>query len=81
MRTCLSMGYQMMLYKSLVTATLIILVMIFAVQNAAVVEIQLLFWQVTFPRSLLIFLMLLIGIVIGWVTRSIFRLSRTRNDH
>ncbi len=70
----------MVFYRSLVTAVLIVLVMIFAVQNAAVVEIQLLFWQVAFPRSLLIFLMLLIGIIIGWVTRSIFRISRTRNE-
>ena len=52
------------------------MVMIFAVQNAARVEIQLLFWEVAFPRSLLIFMMLLIGIVIGWFARSIFRISR-----
>jgi uncharacterized integral membrane protein len=52
------------------------MVMIFAVQNAAMVEIQLLFWEVAFPRSLLIFMMLLIGIVIGWFARSIFRISK-----
>lgn len=69
-----------MVYKSLVTAALIVLVMIFAVQNAAIVEIRLLFWEVAFPRSLLIFMMLLIGILIGWFTRSIFRISRNRND-
>ena len=69
-----------MLYKSAVTAVLIILVMIFAVQNAAIVEIRLLFWEVAFPRSLLIFMMLLVGMVIGWVTRSVFRISRTKHD-
>ena len=66
-----------MAYKFLITILLFVLVMIFAVQNAAMVEIQLLFWEVAFPRSLLIFMMLLIGIIIGWFARSIFRISRS----
>jgi len=65
-----------MAYKFLITILLFVMVMIFAVQNAAMVEIRLLFWEVAFPRSLLIFMMLLIGIVIGWFARSIFRISR-----
>lgn len=65
-----------MTFKYLITIFLLVLVMIFAVQNAAVVEIRLLFWEVAFPRSLLIIMMLLIGIVIGWIARSIYRLSR-----
>ena len=65
-----------MAYKLLITISLVVMVMIFAVQNAAMVEIQLLFWEVAFPRSLLIFMMLLIGIVIGWFARAIFRISR-----
>ena len=69
-----------MAYKYLFITILFILVMVFAIQNAAVVEIRMLFWEVSFPRSLLIFTMLLVGIVIGWVTRSIFRISRTRDD-
>ncbi len=68
-----------MVYKSIVPAVLIVLVMIFAVQNAAIVEIRLLFWEVSFPRSLLIFMMLLIGVLIGWFTRSVFRISKNRN--
>jgi uncharacterized integral membrane protein len=55
---------------------LLALVMIFAVQNAAMVEIRLLFWDVDFPRSLLIFMMLLIGIIIGWFSRTALRISR-----
>ena len=65
-----------MKWRILLTITLLILVMIFAVQNAAEVEIRLLFWQAAFPRSLLIFLMLLIGIVIGWIGRSVYRFTR-----
>ena len=65
-----------MKWRILLTIVLLILVMIFAVQNATDVEIRLLFWQVAFPRSLLIFLMLLIGIVIGWIGRSVYRFTR-----
>ena len=43
-----------------------LLVFVFAVQNAAIVELRFLFWVVEFPRSLLIFLTLLIGVVVGW---------------
>lgn len=52
---------------------LLTLLMIFAVQNAAVVQIRFLLWEFEFPRSLLIFLTLLIGIVIGWLTTSALR--------
>jgi len=65
-----------MAYKFSITVFLFLMVIIFAVQNAAMVEIQLLFWEVSFPRSLLIFMMILIGIVIGWFARSIYRISR-----
>jgi len=65
-----------MKFKLTVTLILFLLVMIFAAQNAAMVEIRLLFWQVTFPRSLLIFMMLLIGIIIGWFGRSLYRIAR-----
>ena len=59
--------------KLVITTGLILLVMIFAIQNAATVEIKLLFWDVALPRSLLIFMMLLIGVIIGWFLRSVFR--------
>ena len=65
-----------MTFKLVITTALIVLVMIFAVQNAAVVDIKLLFWDIAFPRSLLIFMMLLIGAVIGWFLRSAFRILK-----
>ena len=52
---------------------LLTLLMIFAVQNAALVQIRFLLWEFEFPRSLLIFLTLLIGIVIGWLTTTAIR--------
>lgn len=62
--------------KLFIAGGLILLVMIFAVQNAATVDIRLLFWDVAFPRSLLIFMMLLIGVVIGWFLRSALRILK-----
>jgi uncharacterized integral membrane protein len=66
----------LMKWQFVVTFGLFVFVMIFAVQNAADVDIKLLFWHVNFPRSLLIFMMLMIGMIIGWFARSLFRISR-----
>jgi uncharacterized integral membrane protein len=52
------------LYAGLV---LLLLVVVFIVQNAAVVEIQFLLWQVSMSRSLMIFTVLAIGVVLGWL--------------
>lgn len=45
------------------------LVVIFIVQNVAVVEIRFLFWSLSMSRAIFMFLLLVIGIVIGWVLR------------
>jgi putative membrane protein len=44
------------------------LIVLFIVQNAAVVEIRLLFWTFAMSRALMIFLVLAIGMVLGWLT-------------
>ena len=43
------------------------LAVLFIIQNVTVVEIQFLFWSIQMSRSLLIFILLAIGIIIGWV--------------
>ena len=52
-------------YKMLTIMILSGLVVLFIVQNVAVVEIQFLFWSTQMPRSLMMFLLLAIGILIG----------------
>ena len=42
------------------------LVVLFIIQNVAVVEIKFLFWSIQMSRSLLMFLLLAIGMVMGW---------------
>ena len=53
---------------------LLVLVLIFAVQNAALIEVQLLRWIVDVRRSVLIAVVLVIGFVIGWCARTIYRI-------
>lgn len=65
--------------RLIATAILILIVVIFLIQNAAVVEIRMLFWEIAIPRSLLIVVMLLIGILIGWFARAMYRITRTKS--
>jgi len=53
-------------YKMLLILILVGLVVLFIIQNVAIVEIQFLFWATQMPRSLLMFLLLAIGVIIGW---------------
>lgn len=46
---------------------LLLLVLVFIIQNAAVVDIRFLFWKVSMSRSLMVFFVLCIGIIIGWI--------------
>ena len=63
--------------RLIATIGLLLLVIVFMVQNAAIVEIKLMVWDVAMPRSLLVLMMLLIGVVIGWFARAMYRISRT----
>jgi uncharacterized integral membrane protein len=66
--------------RLIATLILVLVVVMFLIQNAAVVEIRMLFWQIAMPRSLLIFIMLVIGIVIGWFARAMYKITRTKSD-
>ena len=60
-------------YKMLLLLLLTGLVVLFIIQNVAVVEIQFLLWAVHIPRSLLMFILLAIGIIIGWFLHGYIR--------
>lgn len=57
-------------YKLIAILILVGLVVLFIVQNVAVVEIRFLFWSIQMPRSLMIFLVLGTGMIIGWFLSS-----------
>lgn len=55
-------------YRNVLIATLVLLTLIFIAQNAEIVEVKFWFWTVSTPRSVVIFVSLLIGIIIGIFT-------------
>ena len=61
--------------KAIVTLLLIFAVAMFAIQNAAVVEIQFLFWGFSIPRALLVMVLLLTGFCIGLLVSSLSALK------
>jgi putative membrane protein len=52
--------------KLYIGLALLLLVVIFTVQNASVVTINFLIWNFSASRALVIFFVLVIGILIGW---------------
>ena len=69
-----------MSYKLTVSLILTGLAVLFVVQNAAVVEVRFLFWTITMSRALMIFFLLAIGILIGWLLHSYVEHKRKRNE-
>ena len=71
------MGNDMMQkIKLVVIAILAVLVLIVALQNTANVETNLLFATVTMPRAILLFVMLVIGFVIGWLSGARYSIKK-----
>ncbi len=56
--------------KLIVGLVLIGLLVVFVIQNVAVVEIQFLLWTMSMSRALMMFFLIAIGIVIGWSLHS-----------
>lgn len=53
--------------KTIIIIILVIITLILIAQNAAVMEIQLLFWQVLVSRIVLIVLMFALGFALGFI--------------
>ena len=66
-------------YKMVLILILSGLAVLFIIQNVAVVEIQFLFWATQMPRSLLMFLLLAIGVSIGWFLHGYVRHGKNKN--
>ena len=54
-------------FKLVLSLILTGLAVLFIIQNVAVAEIRFLFWTLSMSRSLLMFFILAIGIVLGWL--------------
>ena len=57
-------------FKIISTVILASLALLFIIQNFAVIDIRFLFWTLAISRSLLMFLLFLIGLILGWSLHS-----------
>ena len=64
----------------IVAAVLAVLCLVVFFQNLEVVTVQLFFWPVSMAKIVLMLLMLLIGLIFGWVL-AMLRYNRTRSDN
>ena len=53
--------------KGIVFVILVIIVVLFVLQNTQVVDVQLLIWKVTMSRALMLLATFVLGIVAGWL--------------
>lgn len=56
--------------KLIISLLLTGFIVLFITQNVAIVEIRFMFWEVSMSRSLLIFFLLAVGIIVGWLLNS-----------
>jgi len=66
-------------YKLILGIVLAGMALLFIIQNVIVVELKFLFWTLSMSRALLMFLILAIGIILGWVLHSYFKRTKTVN--
>ena len=59
-----------MSFKIGLVAILSLIVLIFLAQNYEVVTVNILFWEISMSRAVLLFFSLLIGFIAGWILRS-----------
>ena len=64
--------------KLIVGLVLAGLIVLFTLQNTETVEVSFLFWKWSTPRAVMIFCVLVVGMVIGWILSSWAR-HRTRD--
>jgi putative membrane protein len=65
--------------KLIVALCLILVIILFTIQNAEVVTIQFLVWKLSVSRVLMIFFVFTIGVVVGWITNVWSRHRKSRN--
>lgn len=69
-----------MSYRLALSAILILLVLVFLVQNTEVVKVNFLLWDISMSRAVLLFFSLLLGFIIGWFLNSFLSYRKNKND-
>jgi len=58
-------------WKWITILALMLLLVIFAVQNYEIVEIRFLLWTLTTSRAIIVFGTFVIGLVVGWIVKMV----------
>ena len=69
-----------MRYKIILSVALLLIVQIFIFQNMEIVPVRILFWTITVSRVFLMFFMLIIGIIVGWLLNSYFQYHKKQKE-
>ena len=69
-----------MKYKLIAVLILLLMVLVFIVQNSAVVDVSIFFWTIKVSRILLMFVILIIGIIAGYFLNSYIRHHSMSDD-
>jgi uncharacterized integral membrane protein len=64
--------------KLIISLALMLIVVIFIIQNTAVMEFRFLFWTLAMSRALMLFFLLGVGIVCGWFLHGYFTHRKSR---
>ncbi len=70
------MGTKLSNLKLTVGLLLAAIIVFFTLQNVEIVELRLLLWKLSMPRALMIFSVLVVGIVLGWILSELKRQRR-----
>jgi uncharacterized integral membrane protein len=62
--------------KSIAVIVILFVFAIFVVQNAQVVEVNLLFWSTEASRALVLFITFALGLIAGWTSSFLFKKKR-----
>ena len=67
-------------YKLISVLILAGLTVLFIIQNVAVVEIQFVFWSIQMSRSLLMFFLLAVGVILGWFLHGYLKYRKGKSN-
>ena len=75
-----SQEYKIMNCKITLVVMLVVLALVFVLQNIPAVSVSFLFWDISMSRAVLIFFSLLIGFVIGWFLNSYLSYRKDKKE-
>ena len=64
--------------KLITGAVLLLFILIFILQNATIVTVNVLFWKFSLSRSLMILFVLAAGLIIGWIGATVYHHNKQK---